>query len=175
MPETITDLTIRTLLTLPAEFVPHEIVSLMRYPGHGNTRASRAYASRIHLEFRPLPARTQLSAAAASTVAHSARSGRTAPAPLVTTSALSATQWSQLMERVGALPTPTIAEQAQLGGDPRPEAPVGAPDRPQLEAQPPAPAGGAAPVSAPGGAAPVPAPGAAFAPPPGRPPKAVCR
>ncbi len=29
---TITDLTIRTLLTLPREFLPREILSLMRYP-----------------------------------------------------------------------------------------------------------------------------------------------
>jgi outer membrane biosynthesis protein TonB len=107
-PETITDLTIRTLLTLPAEFVPHEISSLMRFPSAPNTHASRADANRIHLQFRPASATPKLSAAAAGTVAHSARSGRTAPSPLVTTSALSAAQWSQLMERVAALPTPTI-------------------------------------------------------------------
>jgi membrane-bound lytic murein transglycosylase B len=108
-PETITELTVRTLLSLPAEFVPHEIASLMRFPGARNTHASAADWNRIHLEFRPVPASTALDPAAAATAAHSASSGRTAPAPLVTTSALSAAQWSQLMERVAALPVPTVA------------------------------------------------------------------
>jgi soluble lytic murein transglycosylase-like protein len=121
--ETITELTIRTLLTLPAEFVPHEIGSLMRFPGHANTLASRAFANRIHLEFRPLPATPKLSAAAAGTVAHSARSGRTAPSPLVTTSALSAAQWSQLMNRVAALPTPTIRSKPSSAAIPDPKRP----------------------------------------------------
>jgi soluble lytic murein transglycosylase-like protein len=121
--ETITELTIRTLLTLPAEFVPHEIGSLMRFPGHANTLASRAFANRIHLEFRPLPATPKLSAAAAGTVAHSARSGRTAPSPLVTTSALSAAQWSQLMDRVAALPTPTIRSKPSSAAIPDPKRP----------------------------------------------------
>jgi hypothetical protein len=121
--ETITELTIRTLLTLPAEFVPHEIGSLMRFPGHTNTLASRAFANRIHLEFRPLPATPRLSAAAASTVAHSAGSGRTAPSPLVTTSALSAAQWSQLMDRVAALPTPTIRSKPSSAAVPDPKRP----------------------------------------------------
>ncbi len=123
-PETITDLTIRALLTLPAGFVPHEIDSLMRYPGSPNTHAASADWNRIHLEFRRRPPRATLNPAATATAAHSARSGRTAPAPLVTTSALSAAQWSQLMQRVAALPVPTIASQAELGGDPGPEAPA---------------------------------------------------
>ncbi len=108
-PETITDLTIRALLTLPAGFVPHAIDSLMRYPGSPNTHASAAYRSRIRLVFSPPAPTPALNPAAAATQAHSARSGRTAPAPVVTTSALSAAQWSQLMQRVAALPMPTIA------------------------------------------------------------------
>ncbi|MGD0455602.1 MAG: hypothetical protein ABSB69_18610, partial [Solirubrobacteraceae bacterium] len=122
-PETITDLTIRALLTLPAEFVPHEINSLMRFPGSPNTHASRAYANRIHLEFRPALATPTLNAAAAGTVAHSAGSGRTAPPPLVTTSALSAAQWNQLMERVAALPTPTIKTKPSSAAVPDPKRP----------------------------------------------------
>ncbi len=120
-PETITDLTVRTLLTLPREFVPHEIVSLMRYPGSPNTHASSADWNRIHLEFRPAPATTTLNPAAAATAAHSARSGRTAPSPLVTTSALSAAQWNQLMQRVAALPTPTVATKPSSAAIPDPK------------------------------------------------------
>jgi hypothetical protein len=106
-PGTITDLTIRTLLTLPAEFVPHEILSLMRYPGATNTHAVSAYASQIHIAFRP-PV-TNPAVAASATAAHSADSGQPAPAPVVTTSPLSATQWTQLMTRVAALPMPSVA------------------------------------------------------------------
>ncbi len=120
-PGTITDLTIRALMTLPAEFVPHRIVSLMRYPGSSNTHADSAYASRIHLAFPTAPVNAKLDPAAATTAAHSAGSGPTAPAPLVTTSALSASQWSQLIERVAALPTPTVATKPSSSAIPDPK------------------------------------------------------
>jgi hypothetical protein len=123
-PETITDLTIRTLLTLPGEFVPHAIVSLMRYPGSPSTHASSVYWNRIHLEFSPPPpATTTLDPAGAAIVAHSARSGRTAPSPLITTSALSSAQWNQLMERVAALPAPTIRTKPSSAAIPDPKRP----------------------------------------------------
>ncbi len=122
-PGTITDLTIRTLLTLPGDFVPHAIVSLMRYPGSSNTHAATAYWNRIRLQFRPARVTAALNPAAAATAAHSARSGRTAPAPLVSTSALSATQWSQLMERVAALPAPTVATKRSPAAVPDPKRP----------------------------------------------------
>jgi membrane-bound lytic murein transglycosylase B len=105
-PGTITDLTIRTLMTLPGEFVPHEIVSLMRYPGVHNTHASAAYWNQIHLDFRPVVgAAARVSAQEA---AHSAASGPTAPAPIVTTSVLSPVEWNQLVTRVGSLQMPHI-------------------------------------------------------------------
>jgi hypothetical protein len=120
-PETITDLTIRTLLTLPGEFIPHEIVSLMRYPGSLRTHASAAAASHIHLVFLPETATTTLNPAAAAKAAHSARTGRTAPSPLVTTSTLSTAQWNQLMERVGTLPMPTISTKPSSSAIPDPK------------------------------------------------------
>jgi hypothetical protein len=118
---TIADLTIRTLLTLPDELVPHEIVSLMRYPGASNTHASSAYWNNLHLAFRPAPAAAALTPAAAATVAHSAHSGRTAPSPVVTTSVLSGAQWNQLMTRVSALPTPTVATKPSSAAVPDPK------------------------------------------------------
>ncbi len=121
--ETITDLTIRALLTLPAEFVPHEIDSLMRFPGYARTHAAKAYADRIHLVFQPATATTALDPAADSTVAHSAKTGRTAPSPVVTTSALSAAQWNQLMERVAALPIPTVKTKPSAAAVPDPKRP----------------------------------------------------
>jgi soluble lytic murein transglycosylase-like protein len=122
-PETITDLTIRTLLTLPDGFVPHAIDSLMRYPDSPSTHSKPAYWNRVHLEFSPPAATTALDPAATATVAHSAHSGRTAPSPLITTSALSATQWSQLMERVAALPVPTVATKPSSEAIPDPKRP----------------------------------------------------
>jgi membrane-bound lytic murein transglycosylase B len=120
-PETITDLTIRALLTLPKGFVPHEIVSLMRYPGSPNTHASTADWNRIRLEFLAPTAATTLNPAAAAKAAHSASSGRTAPAPIVTTSPLSAGQWNQLMQRVAALPIPSIVSKPSSAAIPDPK------------------------------------------------------
>ena len=50
---TITDLTIRALLTLQGEFVPHQIISLMQYPGAPNTLAMPEHWNHIHVGFRP--------------------------------------------------------------------------------------------------------------------------
>jgi soluble lytic murein transglycosylase-like protein len=102
----ITDLTIRALLTLPPEFVPHEIISLMKYPSSTRTRAESSHWNRIELTFTPTvsPSRPVTGAAA-----HSAGKGSTAPAPIVTTSLLSPLQWTQLVGRVGAIPAPKIA------------------------------------------------------------------
>jgi membrane-bound lytic murein transglycosylase B len=119
--ETITDLTIRTLLSLPAEFVPHQIVSLMRFPNAPSTQASAAASNHIHLEFSPAKPASVLSAAATATAAHSARAGRTAPSPLVSTAPLSAAQWNQLMDRVAALPIPAIPAKPSSAAIPDPK------------------------------------------------------
>ena len=105
---TITDLTIRTLLTLPASFVPHEILSLMQYPEAPSTHPQATHWNDIELVFHPTVAAVT-SKPASATVAHSARRGRTAPSPLVTTVALSAMQWNQLITRVAALQMPAVA------------------------------------------------------------------
>ncbi len=104
----ITDLTIRTLLTLQGEFVPHQIISLMKYPGAPNTLAMPEHWNHIHVGFHP--AAGQLPATAAATgAAHSARAGKSAPAPIVVPSDLSTTQWNQLVARIGSLPAPKVA------------------------------------------------------------------
>ena len=119
--ETITDLTIRTLLSLPAEFAPHQIVSLMRFPSAPSTQSSPSAANHIHLEFSPAKPTPVLSAAATARAAHSARSGKTAPSPLVTTAPLSAAQWNQLMDRVAALPIPTVSTKPSSAAIPDPK------------------------------------------------------
>ncbi len=99
---TITDLAIRTLLTLPEQFAPHTIASLMRYPGARNTHAAPAYWNRIRVSFQPA-AHAPAAHAGSAAHAHSAL----APSPLTSTF-VSATQWQQLMGRVGALPVPAV-------------------------------------------------------------------
>ncbi len=108
-PGTITDLAIRTLLTLPAKFVPHEIVSLMRYPSSASTRSEPSSWNHIGLSFQPVQATASLRSSAVASAAHSARSGQAAPSPLVSTSTLSVEQWNQLLGRVAALPAPKVA------------------------------------------------------------------
>ena len=53
----ITDSTIRTLLTLQGEYVPNRIVSLMKYPDATNTLATRAHANAVQIDFQPSTAR----------------------------------------------------------------------------------------------------------------------
>ena len=117
----ITDLTIRTLLTLPGEFVPRQIVSLMRYPGAANTHAVASAADHIRVEFPPAGAGTALRPAATGTAAHSAKSGASAPAPRVTATTLSSTQWDQLLTRVGALPAPSVRTKPSSSAIPAPK------------------------------------------------------
>jgi hypothetical protein len=117
---TITDLTIRTLLTLPAEFVPHEIMSLMRYPGAANTHAVPAYWNHIRLAFQPV---TPAPAPSAATAARSAASAGTAPS-LLTPTYVSPTQWEQLMTRVAALPAPHVATTPSSSAIPDPKRPA---------------------------------------------------
>jgi hypothetical protein len=127
---TITDLTIRTLLALPAEFIPSEITSLMQYPGSHNTKAQADHWNRIELHFNPAPAATTAQGAAGAT-AHSATSGPPAPSPLglpatasvITANPLSAGQWNQLVRRVSELPTPTVATKPSWSAVPDPKRP----------------------------------------------------
>jgi soluble lytic murein transglycosylase-like protein len=106
----ITDLTIRALLTLQGEFVPHQIISLMQYPGAPNTLAMPEHWDHIHVGFRPVAGDVALSPAVAAKAAHSASTGRTAtaPTPVLAPTELSTMQWSQLVARIGALPAPKV-------------------------------------------------------------------
>ncbi len=116
---TITDLTLRTLLTLQGRFAPHSIVSLMRYPAAPSTEARPDHADYIGIGFTPLrPTLPHQAAAATATAAHSAGPGATAPSPFAVSLGLGATgapspltpaQWNQLLARIGALPQPKVA------------------------------------------------------------------
>jgi soluble lytic murein transglycosylase-like protein len=117
----ITDLTVRALLTLPGEFVPASIFSLMRYPGAPATHSAPGFSNRIRVEYSPAVAPVAISPSAASHAARSASAGKVAAAPLVTTGSLSAAQWDQLVSRVGALPAPTVARKRSSAAVPDPK------------------------------------------------------
>ena len=80
--------------------------------GAGGFRANREYelTRRFYFAvgFRPVAGDVALSPAAAN-AAHSAGVGKTAPAPILSPSVLSTTQWNQLVTRIGALPAPKVA------------------------------------------------------------------
>lgn len=114
----ITDLTIRTLLTLPHEFVPARILSLMRYPGAGATEASSAYWNRLHIEFdQPVqPLRTAGQAAGTGS-----RAARAAAVTISGAGSLSTTQWDRLFTRIGSLTAPTVATKPSSAAIPDPK------------------------------------------------------
>ncbi len=119
---TITDTTIRALLTLQGNFIPHQIISLMKYPSAQNTLALPDHWNHIHIGFRPVGATVGITPAAAAKAAHSAAAGHTAPSPLVVTGDLSPSQWNQLIARIGALPTPTVTDKPSAAAIRDPEA-----------------------------------------------------
>jgi membrane-bound lytic murein transglycosylase B len=100
-PGTITDTTIRALLTLGGQFAPHRIVSLMQYPKAPSTLARAADWDRIRIGFGGPGTRS----------AHAARAagGQTLSSALATSGSLSKAQWDQLISRIAALPQPTVS------------------------------------------------------------------
>jgi hypothetical protein len=123
-PGTITDLTIRALLTLPNEFVPHEIISLMHYPASPQTQAVKSHWNRVELVFQRQAARL-LATPAPGAAAHSAAKGNAAPAPVITTSVLSPLQWTQLVTRIGAIPAPKVGHKPSSAAIPDPKSTKG--------------------------------------------------
>ncbi len=95
---TITDLTIRTLLTLPASYAPQQITSLMHYPGQSRTKADRASWRRIRVTFAAPLAATK-----------SAGHGKKHTAlPTVTTTVLTPSEWRNLFGTIGSLQAPVV-------------------------------------------------------------------
>jgi hypothetical protein len=87
-PGTITDTTIRKLLTLQGSMKPHQIISLMSYPDTDNTLAKADHYNHIHVGFRPY---AQASLAGS------------------LTSSITPGQWIKLIARLGEIPDPTVA------------------------------------------------------------------
>jgi murein DD-endopeptidase MepM/ murein hydrolase activator NlpD len=83
----ITDITIRRLLTLQGTMKPHQIISLMTYPGTDNTLALADHADHIHVGFRPLG---------------DLLGGRRLQA------ILKPQQWTKLVEQLGSIENPVV-------------------------------------------------------------------
>jgi membrane-bound lytic murein transglycosylase B len=121
----ITDTTIRTLLTLQGNFTPARIVSLMRYPGAPSTLARADHGDYIEIAFTPAPRALKSSTTAA--VARAAGAGQTASVPVAIVGGLSVAQWEQLIGRIAALPAPTVAVKPSSAAIPDSQGPAGKP------------------------------------------------
>jgi hypothetical protein len=104
---TITDITIRTLLTLQHRFMPKRIVSLMKYPGAPSTVAQPDHSTYIQIELPKRVARAAVRSTAGAKLAGSAGAGSsTAPGVNV---ALNSIEWQRLMTQLGSLQAPKIS------------------------------------------------------------------
>ncbi|MGA7704596.1 MAG: M23 family metallopeptidase, partial [Solirubrobacteraceae bacterium] len=105
---TITDITIRTLLTLGHKFAPKRIVSLMEYPGAPSTIARPDRSTYIEVELPRHVAKAKVSKTASAKLSESAMPGgassATAPANLV----LNSVEWQRLIGQVGSLQQPHV-------------------------------------------------------------------
>jgi soluble lytic murein transglycosylase-like protein len=103
---TITDITIRTLLTLKHRLAPKRIVSLMKYPGAPSTIAQPDHSTYIQVE---LPKRISKAVVSKTkTAAKAAGAGPSSTATHAVDPALNSIQWQRLMTQVGTLQAPKL-------------------------------------------------------------------
>jgi hypothetical protein len=89
-PGSITDLVIRRLLTLQGTMEPHQIISLMTFPGADNTLSMPDHANHIHVGFHPMYGSNSALAKQVNAI-------------------LRPDQWARLVDRLGQLDEPTVA------------------------------------------------------------------
>jgi murein DD-endopeptidase MepM/ murein hydrolase activator NlpD len=85
----ITDITVRRLLTLQGTMKPAQIITLMTYEGSDNTLAMGDHADHIHVGYRP---QFDLSS----------KAGK------IASSVLKPSQWIKLIDRLGKIDNPTV-------------------------------------------------------------------
>jgi hypothetical protein len=88
-PGSITDITIRRLLTLQGAFKPTEIVSMMSFKGQSNTISLPDHKNRIQVAFTPMFGSNKALSTQVSQI-------------------LKPQQWIQLIQRLGQIPEPTV-------------------------------------------------------------------
>jgi Transglycosylase SLT domain len=121
--DTITDLTIRTLLTLQGKFAPSKIVSLMKYPGAPSTVARSDHGDFVELEFLPVAGTLAPNPKLTANIAHSSGATHTAPSPAHLQAQLSTAQWRRLIQRIGGLPVPKVPTKPSSAAIRDPQAP----------------------------------------------------
>jgi hypothetical protein len=87
----ITDVTIRRILTLQGAMEPHQIISLMTYPGRSNTLAMGDHNDHIHVGYRPV-----------------GDDPRTGKAGKFAGAILKPGQWRKVIERLGEIENPVV-------------------------------------------------------------------
>ena len=85
-------MTIQRLLTLQGTMKPHQIISLMTFNGADNTLAMADHADHIHVGWRPLYGENKEAAKQINAI-------------------LKPKQWIKLIDRLGEIDNPTVAEQ----------------------------------------------------------------
>jgi membrane-bound lytic murein transglycosylase B len=103
---TITDVAIRTLLTLKHQFTPKRIVSLMKYPGAPSTLAQPDHADYIQVELPRRPAIVSKTAGAGA--ARKAGTSQSSTAPSTANTVLNSIEWQHLMAQIGSLQAPKV-------------------------------------------------------------------
>ncbi len=88
-PGTITDMTIRRLLTLQGTFKPNQIISTMSYKGQSDTMSLPDHKDRIQVTYTPAFGNNKKLAAQVASI-------------------LQPGQWIQLINRIGQLPEPVV-------------------------------------------------------------------
>jgi Transglycosylase SLT domain/Peptidase family M23 len=88
-PGSITELVIQRLLTLQGTMKPHQIISLMTFPGTDNTLAMPDHANHIHVGFRPMYGANSKLARQVNAI-------------------LRPQQWTRLIDRLGQLDEPVV-------------------------------------------------------------------
>ena len=106
---TITDVTIRTLLTLQRRLTPKRIVSLMKYPGAPSTVAQPDHSTYIQVELPTRVSTAVVSKTAAAKGHRAAAASQSSTAPLVVNPMLSSIEWQRLMTQVGGLQAPRVS------------------------------------------------------------------
>ena len=82
-------MTIHRLLTLQGTMKPHQIISLMQFPGTDNTFAMADHADHIHIGFRPMYGINSKQARQINAI-------------------LKPKQWIMLINRLGEIDNPTV-------------------------------------------------------------------
>jgi hypothetical protein len=91
-PNSITDVTIQRLLTLQGTMKPHQIISLMTFDGADNTLSLPDHDDHIHVGWRPLYGDNKEAARQIDAI-------------------LKPKQWIKLIDRLGEIDNPKVAEQ----------------------------------------------------------------